>query len=120
MWGGSRTAYEMPDSTDTLTRLAAWLGGLLISGGGLLGWAKHRLEREKQFVELGLIAAQTEESKANAHKITVDGLILSAKELRTDNDRLRLERDYWRDRAEKAERYLLEQSLRGEIEDGKG
>lgn len=104
----------MADSTssETLGRLAAWLGGLVLGGGGLLGWAKLKLAREKQFVELGLIAAQTEESKANAHKITVDGLISSAQQLRSDNDRLRDERDYWQARAEKAERRPLEEELK--------
>jgi hypothetical protein len=85
----------MQDSqaSETLTRLGAWLAGLLLGGGGLLGWAKHRLDRERQFVELGLIAAQTEEVKANVHKITVDGLVQSALTLKADNERLRAERD---------------------------
>jgi hypothetical protein len=96
----------MSDSSSSeLTRLGAWLATVLLGGGGLLGWAKHRLDRERQFVELGLVAAQTEEVKANVHKITVDGLVSTAKELRAD-------RDYWKERAEKAERELLEMALK--------
>jgi hypothetical protein len=101
----------MPDSSESLTRLLQWLAGILVGAGGLLGWAKHKLEREKQFVELGLITAQTEETKANVHKITVETLINSAQRLNADNDRLTRERDYWQARAEKAERKPLEEEL---------
>jgi|ERR1044071_468883 hypothetical protein len=107
----SRVSYAMPDETDTLTRLLQWLGGLLVAGGGLIGWANYRLARARQPVTLRLDEAQIEVHHANAHKITVDGLVSSAQVLRADNDRLREERDYWQARAEKAERHLLEQEV---------
>jgi hypothetical protein len=94
----------MSDSSSSeLTRLGAWLATVLLGGGGLLGWAKHRLEQQRQFVELNLKEAQTEEVKANVHKITVDSLIQSANERRADLERVSKDREHWRERAETAE-----------------
>ena len=98
----------MPDDTDTLTRLLQWLGGLLVTGGGLLGWANYKLAKARQPVTLRLDEAQIEVHQANAHKITVDALIESAQERKADLERTAHDRDQWRERAEAAEARIEE------------
>jgi hypothetical protein len=101
----------MPDSTDSLTRLLQWLGGIIVGAGGFLGWANYRLAKARQPVALRLDEAQIEVHQANAHKITVEGLISSAGLLRDERDYWKADSAYWRERAEKAERHLLVEEL---------
>ena len=96
------------------------LVGILFGAGGLIGWMNYRLAKSRQPVTLRLDEAQIEVHQATAHKITVEGLILSAKELRADNEQLRQDVKYWRERAEKAERRPLEEMLPPRPGNGKG
>jgi hypothetical protein len=94
-----------------------WLVTLLaLPFAGGVGWlVKHLLSRPSALVQLNLYGAQTEEIRARIRRedesAAVTALKTLAGELRADVDLLRSDRDYWKARAEKAERRLLEEEL---------
>lgn len=87
-----------------------WLATLLaIPFAGGVGWLVKRLMgRRSELVQLNLAGAQTEEIRARIRREDEAAAVAGLKELATQ---LRVERDYWQARAEKAERWPLEKEL---------
>lgn len=104
---------------------ARWLVTLFVSlfAGGV-GWlVKHLTTRKSEFVQLGLLQAQTDVQVATAEGIrhatvredesaAVSNLNIALQALKDSVGGLRDERDYWKARAEKAERRPLEEELK--------
>jgi len=95
----------MHDST-----ILSWLGYLtaFVAAGGLLGYLRYRLELRRAPADRALIDWQRREIRARIRRdnesVAVTGLKELAQQLRDD-------RDYWKARAEKAERRPLEEEM---------
>jgi len=75
-----------------------------------IGWlVKHFLGRKSEYVQLGLARAQTFEIRARVRRENESAAIAGLKDLA---QQLKDDRDYWKARAEKAERRPLEEELK--------
>jgi len=80
-----------------------------VAAGGLLGYLRYRLELRKAPVDRRLIAWQTREIRARIRREAESAAVSGLKELA---QQLKDDRDYWKARAEKAERRGLEEELK--------
>jgi hypothetical protein len=88
-----------------------WLGYLIafVAAGGLLGYGRYWLELRRAPADRGYTIAQTDEIRARIRREDESVAITGLKELAEE---VRADRDYWKERAEKAERELLEMALK--------
>src|SRR5688500_5096951 len=95
---------------ESLRWLATYL--CLRFAAGVAWLVQHFMGGRSELVQLSLPGAQADERRARIRRedeaVAVSGLKTLSERLEADVERLRADRDYWRDRAEKAERKPLE------------
>lgn len=98
--------YEMPSDSSL-----SWLGYLtaFVAAGGLLGYGRYWLELRRAPADRALTVWQAREIRARIRREDESATVSGLKELA---EMLRADRDYWKARAEKAERAPLEEELR--------
>lgn len=87
-----------------------WLGYLIafVAAGGLLGYGRYWLELRRAPADRALVTLQAREIRARIRRDDESAAVSGLKELA---EQLRDDRDYWKARAEKAERKPLEEAM---------
>jgi len=93
---------------------ATYLSGLgyaltFLAAGGLLGYLRYRLELRRAPADRALNIWQRREIRARIRRENESAAVTGLKELA---EALKEDRDYWKARAEKAERWPLETEMR--------